>query len=200
MCTCRGGRSGWAGLMRDTPWKIESLAAGSRRPNGIGTITRGVAVARKWTDPSSKCALTKRLRSAAGSGSPHAPLVESGQISGFIPARMAARRPPSRSSSVSPVPRVVRRLCRRHRLRGPATRKLRRSLIGYMPDTFGSYDNMRVGEYLDFFDARVWHPASGNVVEHIDEVLELVQQSQLQRSVRGESAMACGSALPWHER
>ena len=26
-------------------------------------------------------------------------------------------------------------------------------LIGYMPDTFGSYDNMRVGEYLDFFVA-----------------------------------------------
>jgi ABC-2 type transport system ATP-binding protein len=26
-------------------------------------------------------------------------------------------------------------------------------LVGYMPDTFGSYDNMRVGEYLDFFGA-----------------------------------------------
>jgi ABC-2 type transport system ATP-binding protein len=26
-------------------------------------------------------------------------------------------------------------------------------LIGYMPDTFGSYDNMRVREYLDFFGA-----------------------------------------------
>jgi len=32
------------------------------------------------------------------------------------------------------------------------TRKLKR-LVGYMPDTFGSYDNMRVGEYLDFFGA-----------------------------------------------
>src|SRR6266481_9438927 len=31
-------------------------------------------------------------------------------------------------------------------------RKLKR-LVGYMPDTFGSYDNMRVGEYLDFFGA-----------------------------------------------
>src|SRR4051812_2138221 len=27
--------------------------------------------------------------------------------------------------------------------------KLKR-LVGYMPDTFGSYDNMRVREYLDF--------------------------------------------------
>src|SRR5262245_47664066 len=26
-------------------------------------------------------------------------------------------------------------------------------LIGYMPDVFGSYDNLRVGEYLDFFGA-----------------------------------------------
>ncbi|MGC8539184.1 MAG: ABC transporter ATP-binding protein [Phycisphaerae bacterium] len=26
-------------------------------------------------------------------------------------------------------------------------------LVGYMPDTFGSYDNMRVREYLDFFGA-----------------------------------------------
>jgi ABC-2 type transport system ATP-binding protein len=26
-------------------------------------------------------------------------------------------------------------------------------LVGYMPDTFGSYDNMRVSEYLDFFGA-----------------------------------------------
>lgn len=28
-----------------------------------------------------------------------------------------------------------------------------RSLVGYMPDVFGSYDNMRVHEYLDFFGA-----------------------------------------------
>src|SRR5262249_33219290 len=26
-------------------------------------------------------------------------------------------------------------------------------LVGYMPDIFGSYDNMRVWEYLDFFGA-----------------------------------------------
>src|SRR6516164_3447898 len=31
-------------------------------------------------------------------------------------------------------------------------RKIKR-LVGYMPDTFGSYDNMRVAEYLDFFGA-----------------------------------------------
>src|SRR5690606_12139855 len=31
-------------------------------------------------------------------------------------------------------------------------RRIKR-LVGYMPDTFGSYDNMRVREYLDFFGA-----------------------------------------------
>src|SRR5438132_4988464 len=35
---------------------------------------------------------------------------------------------------------------------GAEARKLKR-LVGYMPDTFGGYDNMRVGEYLDFFGA-----------------------------------------------
>ncbi len=32
------------------------------------------------------------------------------------------------------------------------TRQIKR-LVGYMPDVFGSYDNMRVREYLDFFGA-----------------------------------------------
>jgi ABC-2 type transport system ATP-binding protein len=31
-------------------------------------------------------------------------------------------------------------------------RRIKR-LVGYMPDRFGSYDNMRVREYLDFFGA-----------------------------------------------
>ena len=32
------------------------------------------------------------------------------------------------------------------------SRRIKR-MVGYMPDTFGSYDNMRVREYLDFFGA-----------------------------------------------
>src|SRR5262245_12119881 len=32
------------------------------------------------------------------------------------------------------------------------SRKIKR-MVGYMPDRFGSYDNMRVREYLDFFGA-----------------------------------------------
>src|SRR5258707_1618880 len=37
-------------------------------------------------------------------------------------------------------------------------RQLKR-LVGYMPDTFGSYDNMRGGEYFDFFGAAFGSPS-----------------------------------------
>jgi ABC-2 type transport system ATP-binding protein len=48
--------------------------------------------------------------------------------------------------------------------------KLKR-LVGYMPDTFGSYDNMRVREYLDFFGAAFGIPRRDRA-SRIDEVLE----------------------------
>jgi ABC-2 type transport system ATP-binding protein len=44
-------------------------------------------------------------------------------------------------------------------------------LIGYMPDTFGSYDNMRVGEYLDFFGA-AFGVGRRDRARRIGEVLE----------------------------
>jgi ABC-2 type transport system ATP-binding protein len=49
-------------------------------------------------------------------------------------------------------------------------RKIKR-LVGYMPDTFGSYDNMRVGEYLDFFGAAFGIPRRQRA-QRIGEVLE----------------------------
>ena len=45
-------------------------------------------------------------------------------------------------------------------------------LVGYMPDSFGSYDNMRTGEYLDFFGAAFGIPRRERG-RRIDEVLEL---------------------------
>src|SRR5712691_11107890 len=50
-------------------------------------------------------------------------------------------------------------------------RKIKR-LVGYMPDTFGSYDNMRVSEYLDFFGAAFGLPRRGRAAR-IAEVLEI---------------------------
>src|SRR5438445_6608380 len=49
-------------------------------------------------------------------------------------------------------------------------RKIKR-LVGYMPDTFGSYDNMRVGEYLDFFGAAFGIPRRERA-RRIGEMLE----------------------------
>lgn len=45
-------------------------------------------------------------------------------------------------------------------------------LIGYMPDKFGSYDNMRVHEYLDFFGAAFGIPRRRRITR-IEEVMEI---------------------------
>lgn len=50
-------------------------------------------------------------------------------------------------------------------------RKIKR-LVGYMPDDFGKYNNMRVGEYLDFFGA-AYGIGRRPRMKRIDEVLEI---------------------------
>ncbi len=51
------------------------------------------------------------------------------------------------------------------------TKKIKR-LVGYMPDEFGKYDNMRVSEYLDFFGA-AYGIARRFRAKRIDEVLDI---------------------------
>jgi len=51
------------------------------------------------------------------------------------------------------------------------SRKIKR-LVGYMPDDFGSYNNMRVCEYLDFFGA-AYGIARRQRVKRISEVLDI---------------------------
>ncbi len=49
--------------------------------------------------------------------------------------------------------------------------KVIKRLVGYMPDLFGSYDNMRVWEYLDFFGA-AFGIGRAKRAKRIEEVLE----------------------------
>jgi len=58
------------------------------------------------------------------------------------------------------------------------SRRIKR-LVGYMPDTFGAYDNMRVREYLDFFGAAFAIPRRERM-RRIGEVLELAGAASMQ--------------------
>ena len=56
-------------------------------------------------------------------------------------------------------------------------KKIKR-LVGYMPDLFGSYDNMRVWEYLDFFGAAFGIRRSRRS-QRIEEVMEMTGSSYM---------------------
>jgi ABC-2 type transport system ATP-binding protein len=57
-------------------------------------------------------------------------------------------------------------------------RRIKR-LVGYMPDRFGSYDNMRVREYLDFFGAAFGIPRRARR-RRIEEVMETTGTTYMQ--------------------
>ena len=52
-------------------------------------------------------------------------------------------------------------------------------LVGYMPDRFGSYDNMRVHEYLDFFGA-IFGISRDDRRKRIADVMELTDTTYMQ--------------------
>jgi ABC-2 type transport system ATP-binding protein len=98
--------------------------------------------------------------------------VERGQILGFIGPNGAGKttaikilvglaRPTGGSATVGGIDCAAR------------PRQLKRK-IGYMPDVFGSYDGMRVGEYLDFFGAAFGIPRRARA-KRVDEVLDMTR-------------------------
>ena len=54
-----------------------------------------------------------------------------------------------------------------------------KQVVGYMPDKFGSYDNMRVHEYLDFFGAIFGIPGKARKAR-IQEVMETTNTTYMQ--------------------
>jgi ABC-2 type transport system ATP-binding protein len=70
-----------------------------------------------------------------------------------------------------------------------------RSVIGYMPDTFGVYDDMRVWEYLDFF-GRCYGLSAARRRQMISDLLDLVdladkRQAYVQELSRGMQQRLC---------
>ncbi len=70
-----------------------------------------------------------------------------------------------------------------------------RQVIGYMPDTFGVYDDMRVWEYLDFF-ARCYRLPAARRRQMIGDLLELVdlahkREAYVQELSRGMQQRLC---------
>jgi ABC-2 type transport system ATP-binding protein len=103
--------------------------------------------------------------------------VDRGQILGFIGPNGAGKtttikilvglsRPTSGSASISGVD------CSQN------ASQIKR-LVGYMPDRFGSYDNMRVHEYLDFFGA-IYGISRGKRRKRIADVMEITNTSYMQ--------------------
>jgi ABC-2 type transport system ATP-binding protein len=70
-----------------------------------------------------------------------------------------------------------------------------RSVIGYMPDTFGVYDDMRVWEYLDFF-GRCYGLSAARRRQMISDLVELVdladkREAYVQELSRGMQQRLC---------
>lgn len=57
--------------------------------------------------------------------------------------------------------------------------KIIKQLVGYMPDRFGSYDNMRVREYLDFFGATYGLPVRKRQ-QRIADVMAITNTERMQ--------------------
>jgi ABC-2 type transport system ATP-binding protein len=96
--------------------------------------------------------------------------VRSGQILGFIGPNGAGK-----TTTIRILVGLLKPTSGTARIAGAdcltESRKIKR-LVGYMPDDFGKYSNMRVSEYLDFFGAAYGIGRRKRVVR-IDEVLEI---------------------------
>ena len=72
-----------------------------------------------------------------------------------------------------------------------------RRRIGYMPDFYGVYDDLRVWEYLDFFGALLRRPGRAPRRRMIDELLEIVGLAEKRDALRrGPLARHAAAPVP----
>ena len=76
------------------------------------------------------------------------------------------------------------------------SRKLKEK-IGYMPDFFGVYDNLKAYEYLEFY-ASVYGILGRDARELCNNLLDLVNLSD-KADTYVDSGFLCGGAVPGHE-
>jgi ABC-2 type transport system ATP-binding protein len=101
-------------------------------------------------------------------------VIERGSIYGFIGPNGAGKTTTMRILATLLAPSAGRAWVAGHRVDKEA--KAVRQAIGYMPDFFGVYDNMKVWEYLDFFAAAYKVPPARRK-GMIDDLLSLVDLS-----------------------
>ncbi len=102
--------------------------------------------------------------------------VEAGQVVGFIGANGAGKTTTMRMMATLDLPTAGN-----IRINGFDTVNFPnhvRSLIGWMPDAYGTYTNMSVGEYLDFF-ARAFGYTKGERRQRVEEVAEFTNLTDL---------------------
>src|SRR4029077_803176 len=102
--------------------------------------------------------------------------LNSGQIFGLIGPNGAGK-----TTTIKILVGLVRPPLGKGSIAGPDcfrdARKIKR-LVGYMPDQFGSFDNMRVWEYLDFFGAAFSIPRRRRT-SRIEEIMETTGTSYM---------------------
>ena len=74
-----------------------------------------------------------------------------------------------------------------------------RRVLGYMPDVFGVYDDMKVWEYLDFF-ARCYGIPAGRRRQMIADLLDLVDLCDKRDTTSRACRAACSSGCAWRTR
>ncbi len=98
-------------------------------------------------------------------------VIERGSIYGFIGPNGAGKTTTMRILATLLAPSAGRAWVAGHRVDTEA--RAVRQAIGYMPDFFGVYDNMKVWEYLDFF-AAAYNVPTARRKGLIDDLLSLV--------------------------